>query len=342
MTAKPTERRRWHVPVWLRVVVSIVLFAFIASQVDLPEAISLILHADIGLLLAAVGLVIVLTCYSAYRWYILLIGPSVVSYWTVLRLTFLGVVAGMVVPGIIGVEAVKIIGLTRSTSDLARSFTSTTVDRILGVLSLVILVLAGLALSPVQLSSNIAPIVWLCLVATGVSVWAALNPTARRLIELCIPKRLKPVIVPRLNKCFVAIDEYRARPWLLLWATALAIVYQIGRALLMTVVAWALGIDVDFSFMIIIVPIVLFLVLLPISISGLGVREAALIYFLAKAGVPAEAAFSFSVLSHLLYVITILPIALLLSSTGDSKQRELQTSERGREVVGNRPAGRLD
>ena len=41
---------------------------------------------------------IALDVYAAYRWYILLIGPSVVSYWTVLRLTFLSVVAGMVVP----------------------------------------------------------------------------------------------------------------------------------------------------------------------------------------------------------------------------------------------------
>jgi hypothetical protein len=339
MTAKPTERRRWHVPVWLRVVVSIALFAFIAFQVDLGEAMSLILQADIKLLLAAVALVIVLTCFAAYRWYILLIGPSVVGYWTVLRLTFLSIVAGMMVPGIIGIEAVKIVGLTRSTSDLARSFTSTTVDRILGVLSLVILVLAGLALSPVRLSPNIAPIVWLCLVATGTSVVAALNPTVRRLIELCVPRRLKPVVVPRLNKCFVAIDEYRRRPGLLLWAGALAIVYQIARTLLMTVLAWALGIDVEFSFMIIVIPIVLFIVLLPISISGHGVREAALVYFLAKAGVPAEAAFSFSVLSYVVYVITILPIALLLVSTGGSKQSAIQASERGREVIGSHSAG---
>jgi uncharacterized protein (TIRG00374 family) len=340
MTAKPAERRRWHVPVWLRAVVSVVLFGFIASQVDLPEAMSLILQAEIGLLLAAVGLVVVLTCYAAFRWYILLIGPSVISYWTVLRLTFLSGLAGMVVPGIIGVEAVKILGLTRSTADLARAFTSTTVDRILGVLSLVILVLAGLALSPVRLSPNIAPLVWLCLVAIGAAVVAALNPTARRLIELCIPRRLKPVVVPRLTKCFVAIDEYRARPWLLLWAGALAIVHQIARALLMTILAWSLGIDVAFSFMIIIIPIVLFIVLLPISISGHGVREAALVYFLAKAGVPAEAAFSLSVLSYLVYVITTLPIALLLSSTGGSTQSEIQTSARGRDVLGSRPAGR--
>jgi glycosyltransferase 2 family protein len=335
MTAKSTEQRRWHVPVWLRVVVSIALFAFIASQVDLAEAMSLILQADVALLLAAVGLVIALTCYAAYRWYILLIGPSVVSYWTVLRLTFLSVVAGMVVPGIIGIEAVKIVGLTRSTSDLARSFTSITVDRILGVLSLVVLVLAGLALSPVQLSPNLAPIVWLCLAATAAAVLAAVHPTARRLLELCVPTRLKPVVVPRMNKCFVAIDEYRARPWLLLWAGALAIGYQVARVLLMTVLAWVLGIEVAFGFMIIVIPIVLFIVLLPISISGLGIREAALVYFLAKAGVPAEAAFSFSVLSYLVYVITILPIALLLSWTGGAKRSRL---ERGRDVSGDRPA----
>ena len=121
MAAKTTEQRRWHVPVWLRVVVSIALFAIIATRVNLAEAMSMILQADIGLLLAGVALVVALTCYAAYRWYILLIGPSGVSYWTILRLTFLSVVAGLVVPGTIGIEAVKIVGLTRSTSDLARS-----------------------------------------------------------------------------------------------------------------------------------------------------------------------------------------------------------------------------
>ena len=107
----------------------------------------------------------------------------------------------------------------------------------------------------------------------------------------------------------------------------------------MTVLAWALRIGVDFSFMLIVVPILLFIVFVPISISGHGVREAALVYFLAKAGVPAAAAFSFSVLSYLVYIATILSIALLLSSTG-SKTSEPQISERGRDIAGRRPAGR--
>jgi uncharacterized membrane protein YbhN (UPF0104 family) len=339
MTAQSTEQRRWHVPVWLRVVVSVALFAFIAAQVDLTQAMALILQADIGLLLAGVGLVIVVTCYAAYRWYIVLIGPSVVSYWTVLRLTSLSLVAGLVVPGVIGTEAVKIVGLTRSTSDLVRSLASITVDRILGVLSLVILVLVGLALSPVELSPNLAPIVWLCLVASAAAGLATVNPAARRLLELCIPTRLRPVVLPGLHKCFIAIDEYRARPGLLLWASALAVGYQVARVLLMTVLAWALGIDVDFGFMLVVIPIVLFVVLLPISISGHGVREATLVYFLAAAGVPAEAAFSFSVLSYLVYAITILPLALLLSWTAGSLPGEAGTAGRGGDAVAP-PAGR--
>ena len=199
MLARWTERR-WQVPIWLRVVVSIAVFAYIASRVDLAEALSLIVQADIGLLLAAVGLVILLTGFAAYRWYVLLIGPTVVSYWTVLPLTLSSMLAGMVVPGILGVEAVRIVGLAHSTADLARSFASITVDRILGVLSLVVLVLAGLALSPVRLSPDLAPVVWLCLIATGAAVGAALNPTARRWLELWVPMRLRPVVVPRLHK----------------------------------------------------------------------------------------------------------------------------------------------
>jgi hypothetical protein len=80
MTARSAEQGRRQVSVWLRVVVSVALFAFIVSQVDLAGAMTLILQADVRLLLAAGGLVFALTCFAAYRWYVLLIGPSVVRW----------------------------------------------------------------------------------------------------------------------------------------------------------------------------------------------------------------------------------------------------------------------
>ena len=55
------------------------------------------------------------------------------------------------------------------------------------------------------------------------------------------------------------------------------------------------------------VPIVNFLGMLPISLGGLGVREAGFVFFLGTVGISSEAAFTMSLLIYFLGVGSTLP-----------------------------------
>ena len=78
-------------------------------------------------------------------------------------------------------------------------------------------------------------------------------------------------------------------------------------AFLLTVLVWALvfllayyiavlfGIDVDLKYVVLIMPIVTLVELIPISVSGLGTRDATVIYFFSVVGISSAAAVGFSI-----------------------------------------------
>jgi uncharacterized membrane protein YbhN (UPF0104 family) len=60
-------------------------------------------------------------------------------------------------------------------------------------------------------------------------------------------------------------------------------------------VTQAFGIDVDLAYVCLIMPVITLVELLPISVSGLGTRDAAAIYFFSVVGVSSASAVGFSI-----------------------------------------------
>ena len=60
------------------------------------------------------------------------------------------------------------------------------------------------------------------------------------------------------------------------------------------IVAYALDINVPVTGMFIIIPLATLIMLLPVSINGVGVREATLVFFFSIYGVSAESAIAFA------------------------------------------------
>jgi len=83
--------------------------------------------------------------------------------------------------------------------------------------------------------------------------------------------------------------------------------------------ARALGLPIDAGFFLVVVPIVNILAMLPVSFSGIGVREAAYLYFLTQLGVERESAIALGLLGSVIVLVTGLsgvPFFLLLRSGG--------------------------
>jgi glycosyltransferase 2 family protein len=110
-----------------------------------------------------------------------------------------------------------------------------------------------------------------------------------------------------LERVFAALDSYRAQPWLIASSFLLALIFQLMRCASVTVSAAALHHPLPFTFVLVVYPIMLLISLLPITIAGLGVREAGFVYFLGLGGMPAEVALPLALIQRLFTIIATLP-----------------------------------
>ena len=147
----PAERRnalsRW----WprLRLLISLGLLALVLSQIDLARVAVVLQGARLELIAVAVAVYGAGRFFAALRWYILIRAMNAdAPYLGLVRLTFIGMFLHFLPAGAVAVEASRIDGLRRETSDLAGSVASVLAERVFGFFALIIVALAGLILAP--------------------------------------------------------------------------------------------------------------------------------------------------------------------------------------------------
>lgn len=312
--AAPAKTRRRGMSNWLRFAISALLLAIVASFVDLRRALELVYAARLDDLLIALAICFADRFIAAYRWLVLLRARNPdVRFGVALRFIFISNFVGMFLPG--GLEMVRIIGLSRATGDLALSFTSVLVERLLGLLTLLLIVSIGLIVGPPGLPPALGYWAALGIAMLVFGCGLLMSPRSRRVTERLMTGRLFRPIWTRMVKLYVHLDAYADLPKLLAWSLALALAMHAVRIAYTAVAAWALGIDVALVTLIVLVPIVFFVAQLPISIGGLGVREMTFVSLLGLAGIGIDAAFTLSLLLYVMRILSCLPAVLYYVAT---------------------------
>ena len=112
------------------------------------------------------------------------------------------------------------------------------------------------------------------------------------------------------------IHVFRHKKWLIFNNLLLSFLVQMIGPVTSYLIALAIGIKISFIYFLVFLPIIGAITMLPISIGGLGVRDATMIYFFAKAGIAKDAAFAMSLINFgmviiygalggLIYVLTV-------------------------------------
>lgn len=306
---------------WLRIITSLSLLSFIIVSVDFDQLVSIFKNIDTKFIVIILVFDIFMRLFVSYRWYVLLhrTHPDF-GFGEATRTTFIANFIGQFLPSWVGIEALRIYGMAKKTSDLAGSFTSVFIDRVLGVLSLLISVCIGLVFAPEGIHSNIKIAVWIFFVFLLIGLTIIFHPFPRKTIEMLMPARLKSLTQDKLKKLYVSIDEYKKYPWTLFWALLLAIIFQFFRIVLAYLAALALGVHPPVLDFFALFPIILFMMLLPISVAGIGVRDFSLIYFFSTFGIMDEAsAFSVSIIIFVSMIFCSLPGAYFYITTRSTK-----------------------
>jgi uncharacterized membrane protein YbhN (UPF0104 family) len=208
------------------------------------------------------------------------------KYLFYLKSYLMGFSLNTVLPGIVGGDVLRTFLLTKEGLNWKKASLSVFYDRMFGLSGIFLILLLSLPLFGEFLPSRFY--IFLIYLVYGVAVAAILANII--VIKYYSPEYLKPVIFP-----------YNLKP------LSLGFVIQNLFVLQFVFLSKALHLKLNPFYLFVIIPVVSFLAALPISISGLGVREGTLSYFLSLLHYSLEYGISLGLLGYSLILISALP-----------------------------------
>lgn len=280
-TARSGGARPWVF--WVRIVVSIGLLALLVSRIDfgslVPEHphVATLAYLALGLAVTFAGLVL-----SAWRWQrVLLVFDQRVPVRVLLSHYLAGQFVGNVLPSTIGGDVLRVGRVSNSTDSTSTAFASVALERLTGFVALPLLSFVGFLAMPSLVEGDTARAAHFALLVDGVSLVALVA-----ILVLAGSPRLAGRFRDHVNwmrfigAVHLGVDRLRRRPRLALSVLYAAVVYQLSTVLAVWCAIHLLDLEVPNAAVLAFVPAVAMIQVLPISLSGLGVREGALVLFL--------------------------------------------------------------
>ena len=321
-SARPTTKKR--LVFLLKLLISVAAIAVLLRSISLREVGTIISGIDVIPLAAAAAIFLVAQIISAQRFLYVVrtIGRRIVFLESV-RVHFIGLLFNQVLPSSLGGDVVKVL-MFRQQLGLGRAIRSTILDRAFGLMMLMLSVLLFLPLYQALFNQPMLTF-WLAVMATGffLILFTAIFMAGRRSIRRIFPRSLG--IFPLLLR---DIRRFRfPRPLFEQFWTSLIV--HINGIVAYALIGESLGIALNWWFYVLLVPLVFLVALLPFSFSGWGLREIGAVELFALVGIPAEQAFTVSVLFGFLLIVVSLPGAVVLLSSQTFRLRKFLQGETG-------------
>ncbi|MFA5095798.1 MAG: lysylphosphatidylglycerol synthase transmembrane domain-containing protein [Candidatus Omnitrophota bacterium] len=304
--------------VLIRVGISIALLAFLFRQADEKTLLQIIRNVNKPLLFTAFVFYFLTYALGLWRWVMLLKAVKIhLPLKRVITSFSGGIFFSLFLPSTIGGDFLRSVDLSVHTKKPKEVIATIFLDRLSGYIGLVILALLAMFLGWKILEDKSV------LISLGVIIGllaVVLLLLFNKFLFTKINAFLKNPNSGRIRDALSALHEeihlFRDKPRVIIKNVLLSIIIQAVPPLTTYIIALSLGIKIGLAYFFIFIPIIGAITLLPISIGGLGLRDASVIFFFAKAGVGQNLAFAMSLLSFsfiliygaaggLVYVLTV-------------------------------------
>jgi hypothetical protein len=253
------------------------------------------------------GLVAIQSLLASARWVVLmrLFGPAL-PYPTAVRLFFEGLFFNQALPSTVGGDAVRMYRSIRLGLPLSGGINGVLLDRIAGLLGLLMLVLATQPLLYQRIDDPMVRTAFAAMLGLGACAAILLFSVAS------VPKGLRRwAIVRGVTQLSDAFRRMVRTPSVGVTVLGLSILGHLIIVSAIYVIVRGLDLPVGFVDCLVLVPAVMLLATVPISIAGWGVREGAMVTAFALVGASSSGAVTVSILFGLTMIAIGLPGGVL-------------------------------
>jgi len=279
---------------WVRVLLSAAILVWLATRIDMAEAIRAVFTVRLPHLLFVLALVGLDRVIMIYRWVLLLQASGVpITPGKAADIFLVSSFVGSFLPAGVGADAARAYSLRRHTLEGGEALGSVVVDRLLGTLSLGLMGVVGLLAWTTSASSDWRVITLITvLIAISVGAFWADHAVKAMLADRAHASRMGRALLRVAD----AVSRYRGRGRTLVAVFIWSVAIQVIRIVEAYVLGLGLGLTVPFSYYLLFMPLGLLMLLLPISVSGFGLPQGVFVWMLRPVGVPDEASFALSTL----------------------------------------------
>lgn len=285
----------------IKLLITIAIFYLLFRNIDFIEFSKTLMNSHGGWILVALIMQLASIYIAAYRWFKisqLLVFKEKFSFYV--EVYFKGTFFNQVLPSSIGGDAVRMLELTGKGYDKKDAFYVVFVDRVVGLVGLLVLNLVATLLFFGAFDKEFSLLI-IAIALSGIFGFALLFQL-HRLTFLTNIKFLNLFV--RLAK---RLNSLYASRKLLLKHIGISVIVHIFSVLTMYGLSLALDLHLSFQVLLIAVPPVFLLTIVPISLAGWGIREGAMVGIFMLVGADSTKVLVMSVLYGLLLIISALP-----------------------------------
>ena len=240
---------------------------------------------------------------GALRWKALLgtyndMKPTLLS---LIKYYLIGNFFTLFMPTSIGGDIVRIYYLNLETNMWNPSISSVLLERVAGVLSIILFVIVALFIG-ISDFVNFPSVWWVILlffILGGITWWVFTMSWDWLYHITIIPKSFMDKIVSLLT----SFKDYFQSPASLSMAMLYSTIFQLTFIVFYYLLSVAIGEEVSFAYFLLLIPIVWIVSLLPISLGGLGVREGSFVALFTLVGMSSQSASIISTINLIMLIV---------------------------------------
>lgn len=285
----------------IQVLISGTLVVYLLSITDFSQLGQTLTSISIGILVIALCLKILGVASNTILWATLLqpfLGPIARLRLFLLYLT--SYFFNNFTPGSLGGDGMRILEVSKQYHKPFEITLSVVLERVIGLFITLSFVIVFSLFCIGIVDIEIISFAWIVYFLFFFVIYLLMSGNVKQfsfpMILLSKVRHILPAADDYIKKIRVAVQLYRNSNKTIIKAILFSIFFQIITGINTVIISNSLGIVVPIQYFFMIVPLIALLSSIPISIQGLGVREAGFVFFLAQVGVPIAEALSLSLI----------------------------------------------